>query len=101
MEHYSIRAIDIYISEIIPKSGCHRGDARAYYVKNCAWESQIELKLQSNQYGYYELHGKQIFKDGDKQKMMHDQSITFMAFQLHINQKSQERRDILWAERNT
>lgn len=101
MEHYSIRAIDIYINEIPPKTGCHRGDVRAFYVRNCAWESYIELQLRANKHGHYELRGKQIFKDGDKQKMMHDQNITFMAFQSHVNQNNLERRNILWAEYKT
>lgn len=84
MEHYSIQAIDIFISEIVSDNGWHRGDAVQYKVKNCAWESEVALQLKVDQHGSYALQGKQIFQRGDQEKMIKDQAVTLMALQAYI-----------------
>ncbi|MDX2507748.1 MAG: hypothetical protein QNL62_25185 [Gammaproteobacteria bacterium] len=98
MEHYSIQAIDIFISEIASKKGWHRGDAVQYKVNNCAWESRVDLQLKENQYGFYELQGTQILEHGDREKMLRDQNITLMALQAHIYQQQLDNRAISWIE---
>ncbi len=96
MEHYSIQAVDIFISEIAPKNGWHQGDAVHYIVNNCAWESQVELHTKANQQAYFELQGTQIFQRGDQEKMLKDQMITLIALQAHIYQHRQDNRAISW-----
>ena len=98
MEHYSIQAIDIFISEIVYKRGWHRGDPVQYKVNNCAWESLVELQLKADDHGTFQLHGKQFFQHGDKDKMLSDKDITFMALQAHIYRQQQDNRAIHWAE---
>ncbi|MDX2507621.1 MAG: hypothetical protein QNL62_24535 [Gammaproteobacteria bacterium] len=96
MEHYSIQAVDIFISEIAPKRGWHQGHAVHYIVNNCAWESRVELQTKANQQAYFELQATQIFQSGDQEKMLKDQMITQIALQAHIYRHWQDNRAISW-----
>lgn len=98
MEHYSIKAIDIFIDEIASDKGWHQGDAVLYSVNNCAWQSRVELQLKANQYGFYELQGRQFFNRGDQKKMLQDQNITLMALQAHIYRRMQDKATVSWID---
>ena len=96
VEHYSIQAVDIFIQEIASKKGWHLGDIIYYQVKNCAWESRIELQLKAKLYGAYELQGKQVFQSGDQEKMLKDQDITLLALQAYISRHQQNKQPVKW-----
>jgi hypothetical protein len=95
MEHYSIHATDIFIAEIFPGAGWHQGDLIRYQVKNCVWESQIELQFKNNHSGM-ELHGKQIYVSGDYEKMFKDKEAVEQVMQAHIYKQHHKRHEIKW-----
>jgi hypothetical protein len=95
MEHYSIHATEIFISELLPNTGWRRGDSIRYQVKNCVWESEIEIQFKMKTSGL-QLHGKQIFKSGDLEKMLFDKEAVKLAMQAHIYKQNHDRRQIKW-----
>ena len=97
MEHYSIQAIEIFISEIVSDNGWHRGDVVRYKVNNCAWESEVALQPKVDQYGSYALQGRQIFQRGDQEKMLKDQAVTLMALQAYIYEHK-KMQGVRWEE---
>jgi hypothetical protein len=94
VKHYSIQAIDIFIDRIAASNGWHCGETLEYSVNNCAWESRIQLQLTTSQNGFYELQGKQIYINGDYEKMLHDQSIALLALQNYLYQQEQSKHKV-------